>query len=236
MTTHILAMGGGGFSQSEGYLATPLDRYLVSLTDVRSPLVCFVPTGSGDNGVYISRFTNAYSHLQVRTCVLSLWEGAADSVQRMDEVDVFFVGGGSTINTLALWHVHGVTRKFRDIALDPDRNVVIGGMGAGASVWYQACTTDSFGRGVEPLTQGLGLLEGSFCPHYDSESERAPHFVEFVDTGALPDGWGADNGAAIHYIDGKPHAFLSERDGAVIHRVEQDENGATVTVAEMTRL
>ena len=33
MTTHIVAMGGGGFSSSEDYRPPSLDRYILSLTD-----------------------------------------------------------------------------------------------------------------------------------------------------------------------------------------------------------
>lgn len=236
MTTHIVAMGGGGFSTSEGYRATSLDRYILSLTDAASPLVCFVPTASADSGLYISRFTNAYSHLHARTCVLTLWEGAADSVDRMDDVDIFVVGGGNTFNMLALWNAHGVSHLFAERANDSGRDVVLAGLGAGGAVWHEACTTDSYGRGVTALNHGLGLVKGSFCPHYDSEAERAPQFSRFVDLGELPSGWGADNGAAIHYVDGKVEGFIAENDDVAIYRVEQDEEGVSTTRQTMTVL
>ncbi|HYO85447.1 MAG TPA: peptidase E [Dermatophilaceae bacterium] len=229
MTTHIVAMGGGGFSTSEGYRATSLDRYILSLTDVPSPLVCFVPTASADSGLYISRFTNAYSHLRARTCVLTLWEGAADSVDRMDEVDVFVVGAGNTFNMLALWNAHGVSHLFAELAADTTRDVVLAGVGAGGAIWHEACTTDSYGRGIAALNHGLGLVPGSFCPHYDSEAARSPLFSRFVDLGELPSGWAADNGAAVHYVDGTATEFLAESEGSAIYRVQQDEEGVGVT-------
>lgn len=236
MTTHIVAMGGGGFSTSEGYRATSLDRYILSLTDAASPLVCFVPTASADSGLYISRFTNAYSHLHARTSVLTLWEAAADSVDRMDEVDVFVVGGGNTFNMLALWNAHGVSHLFAQRAADKSRNVVLAGLGAGGAVWHEACTTDSYGRGITALNHGLGLVKGSFCPHYDTEAERAPQFSRFVDLGELPGGWGVDNGAAIHYVDGEVTDFLAETEDNAVYRVEQDEEGVGVTRQQMTVL
>lgn len=236
MTTHIVAMGGGGFSSSEGYAATSLDRYILSLTDAKNPLVCFVPTASGDNGLYVSRFMNAYSHARARTSVLTLWEGAAASLARLDEVDVFLVGHGNTVNMMALWAAHGVSRKLRDIALDPSRDVVLAGSGAGGSAWFEACTTDGYGAGISPFPHGLALVEGSFCPHFDREVERRPQFKEFVDTSQLPSGFGADNGAALHFIDGRLEGHYAEREGATIYRVEQDENGATITPQPMTVL
>ncbi len=236
MTTHIVAMGGGGFSSSEGYAATSLDRYILSLTDASNPLVCFVPTASGDNGLYVSRFMNAYSHAHARTSVLTLWEGAAASLSRLDEVDVFLVGGGNTVDMMALWAAHGLSRKLQDIALDTCRNVVLAGSGAGGSAWFEACTTDGYGAGISPFPHGLGLVEGSFCPHFDGEADRRPQFKEFVDTSQLPSGWGADNGAALHFIDGELQGCYAERDGAMVYLVEQDENGAEISPQRMTVL
>ncbi|WP_168583020.1 Type 1 glutamine amidotransferase-like domain-containing protein [Gephyromycinifex aptenodytis] len=235
MSTHLVAMGGGGFSSSEGYAATSLDRYILSLTDATNPLVCFVPTASADDGIYVSRFINAYSPLGVRTCVLTLWSGAADAIARMEEVDVFVVGGGNTLNMLALWNAHGVSRRFRDLAADSSHDLVLAGVSAGGAIWHEGCTTDSFGSGVAALNHGLGVVPGSFCPHYDSEPERAPQFKEFIDTTQLPSGWGVDDGAALHYVDGKFADCVTEKEGASVYRVEQDENGATIAEQD-TRL
>ncbi|MBW3083974.1 hypothetical protein KEM60_00157 [Austwickia sp. TVS 96-490-7B] len=236
MSTHIVAMGGGGFSTSEGFAATSLDRYVLSLTEAPNPLVCFVPTASGDNGLYVSRFMNAYSRSRARTSVLTLWEGAAASLARLDEVDVFLVGGGNTVNMMALWAAHGVSRKVMDIAHDPSRNVVLAGVGAGGAAWFEACATDGYGTGVSPFPHGLGLLPGSFCPHFDGEADRRPQFKEYVDTGQLPSGYGADNGAALHFVDGQLAGCYAERDGATVYRVDQHENGASITAQPMTVL
>ena len=228
MTTHIVAMGGGGFSSSEDYRPTSLDRYILSLTDATNPLVCFVPTASADDGLYVSRFINAYSS-HVRTCVLTLWSGAADAIARMDDVDVFLVGGGNTLNMLALWSAHGLGNRFRSYAQDPSRDVVLAGVSAGGSVWHEGCTTDAYGSGISPLALGLGLVPGSFCPHYDSEADRAPQYKEFIDTSQLPSGYGVDDGAAIHYVDGQLEACVAERAGAGVHQLVQHENGVSVT-------
>lgn len=215
--------------------ATAADRYLLSLTDATNPLVCFVPTASADDGLYVSRFMNAYNALHVRTSVLTLWSGAADAIKRMEEADVFVIGGGNTVNLLALWAAHGVGDKFKALA-DSGKNLVIGGMAAGAAAFFEGCTTDGYGNGIAALPFGLGMVPGSFCPHYNSEPERAPQFKEYVDTSALPSGWGAEDGAGIHFIDGAADRFWSERAGATVYRVEQDENGATVTEQQTTAL
>ena len=58
--------------------------------------------------------------------------------------------------------------------------------------------TDSFSTGnLAPLSDGLGLLRGSCCPHYDGEEERRPAFHRFIESGELSGGWAADDGAAL---------------------------------------
>ena len=66
----------------------------------------------------------------------------------------FYVGGGSTLNLLALWRAHGVDAVLADLAARDD--AVLAGVSAGANCWYEACSTDSFGP-LAPLRDGLGL-------------------------------------------------------------------------------
>ncbi len=85
MTTHILALGGGGFSMSNRGEPTALDRHILDLSGKSSPLVCFAPTAAADDPVYVNRFLAAYSALGVRNMVLTLWQGAAESVERLSQ-------------------------------------------------------------------------------------------------------------------------------------------------------
>ena len=67
--------------------------------------------------------------------------------------------------------------------------VVMAGMSAGANCWFEACTTDSFLLGrADPLLDGLGLVPGSFTPHYDGEEARRPAVHALIGAGTLPDG------------------------------------------------
>ncbi len=84
----------------------------------------------------------------------------------------------------------------------------------------------------------MGL--GSFCPHDDGEAERAPVYVAAVSSGDIPGGYAADDGAAVHYVAGRPHAFVSERDGAQVFQVmASSESGSSDILVQpepMTRL
>ena len=216
MTTHIVTMGGGGFSMSPTGAPTNLDRYLVELTGRRSPLVCFVPTASADDPTYVRKFLTGYASLGVRTMVLTLWQDAAASLDRLPQADLVLVGGGSTVNLLALWRAHGVDRVLIDM-MGPGRDLVLGGLSAGAACWYQGCVTDSFGD-VRVLPDGLGILQGSFCPHWDGESNRQPIFTDAIAAGLLPAGYAADDGAALHWVDAKLSGGVAEREGARVAR------------------
>jgi peptidase E len=217
MTTHLVAMGGGGFSMAEDDLPTALDGHLLALADTPDPLVCFAPTASADNPDYVKRFLTAYGALGVRTCVLTLWTDAAESVARLEDVDVLVVGGGSTVNLVALWTAHGVPDRLR--RLSAERDLVLAGLSAGANCWFEACTTDAFGPEIEPWVGGLGMVPGSFCPHFDSEPSRRPVFARAVAERRIPAGYAADDGAAVHHVDGVVRGYLSERPGAGVYRV-----------------
>lgn len=230
MSAHIVTMGGGGFAMNPSGAPTELDRYLLELASVRSPQVCFVPTASADDPGYINRFLVSYGTLGVRPMVLTLWDNARESIRRLPEADVVLVGGGSTVNLMALWEAHGVTKVMRELAATEGK--VLAGISAGANCWFEACSTDSFG-GFDPWRGGLGLLPGSFCPHFDGEAERAPKFANWVADGSLPAGWACDDGAAIHWEDGQPRDFLAERPGAKAYRVESSlAPGASGVVVE----
>ena len=216
MTRHIVAMGGGGFSMSQFGEPTKLDRYLVQVTGKDHPHVCFAPTASGDDPAYVRRFLTAYGALGVRTSVLTLWQDAATAVDRLAEADLLFVGGGSTVNLMALWTAHGVLRVIRQRYAEG--SLVLAGISAGAACWYSGCVTDSFGD-LRPWHGGLGLVPGSFCPHLDGEPGRRPIYTDAVATGALPHGYAADDGAGVHYRDETPQAFICERPGQVVYRV-----------------
>lgn len=217
MTAHIVAMGGGGFATSALGDPTNLDRYLVELTGKASPLVCFVPTASADDPQYINRFLVAYGTLGIRPMVLTLWQDAANAVARIQQADLILVGNGSTVNMLALWEAHGVHRAIRKRYEAGD--VVLAGTTAGANAWFQGCVTDSFGD-YRAWEGGLGLLQGSFCGHFDHEDGRVGVYTDAVASGALPGGWACDDGAGVHFADGVFAGCVADAPGRRVFSVQ----------------
>ncbi|MDF3070927.1 MAG: pepE [Polyangiaceae bacterium] len=70
------------------------------------------------------------------------------------------------------------------------------GVSAGMNCWFEASNTDSFGP-LSLLKDGLGLLPGAACPHYDGEAKRRASFHESIKEGAALAGFAADDGAAF---------------------------------------
>lgn len=217
----LVAMGGGGFSMEPD---NPLlDDFVLSLARRDRPRVCFVPTASGDSTPYIARFYRAFVGRCEPFDLTLLDSGSlprrprrtADLAAFVAEQDVFYVGGGNTANLLAVWRTHGLDRLLMQAWRS---GVVLAGISAVMICWSQASLTDSFG-GLEPLNDGLGLLDGSACPHYDGEPGRREAYHRMVSRGA-PSGYAADDGAALYFIGRRLQEVVSSRPNASAYRVE----------------
>jgi dipeptidase E len=188
----ILAFGGASLLASS--IDGPLHQYLLDLTGVARPRICYVGTAGGDQAEYLAAFY-AFFASRAEATHLALFSRQVDDIERLLlEQDVIYVGGGNTANMLAVWRTHGV-----DVALRRawESGVVLGGPSAGAMCWFEAGLSDSFGPGLAPLKDGLRFLKGSFCPHYDSESLRRPRYQELVGSGALADGYAVDDSVGL---------------------------------------
>ncbi len=220
----IVAMGGGGFSMEPD---NPLlDDFILGLAGKPRPKVCFVPTASGDAAGYVLRFYQAFPLKRAEASFLGLFPRTEPDLRAFVlSQDVIYVGGGSTVNLLAVWRAHGLDTILREAW---DAGVVLCGLSAGALCWFEAGSTDSFGNGLAPLTDGLGFLPGSCCPHYDGEAERRPTFHQFI-AGGLPNGYGVDDSTALHFIGTQLVEAVSSVPTAQAYRVECHEDAVIET-------
>lgn len=206
-------MGGGGFMADR---ASPLDDFMLSLSSAARPRVCFVPTPSGDADRGIAAFFEAFAARECEPSCMRLFGVPADPVAQLATQDVIYVSGGNTANALAIWRLHGVDGALRDAWR---RGAVLGGVSAGANCWFECSVTDSFDAGLDPLHDGLGLVPGSFCPHYDGEERRRPVYRSLVAGGFAP-GYAADDGAAFHFVGTELREVVTSAAGARGYRVD----------------
>jgi dipeptidase E len=222
MSGHVVAIGGGGLDATG-----PILRFLLGLSERDRPRVCFIPTASGDSADYVANFYRAFTPLECVPSDLTLFDRKVEDLAGfVREQDVFYVGGGNTASLLGVWRAHGLGELLRNAHR---AGAVLAGSSAGMNCWFQASTTDSYGRErLAPLHDGLGLVTGSACPHYDAEEQRRPLYHALIADG-FPAGYAADNQAAIHFEDGdlveaiscNPAAkayYVELRDGEVLER------------------
>lgn len=212
---HIVALGGGAFSmEPENPL---LDDYILSLARNRSPRVCFVPTGSGDSESYTLRFFDAFAGRACRPSYLPLFKRKAGSLRDfVFRQDVIYVGGGNTINLLAIWRAHGLDQILREAASE---GIVLCGISAGSLCWFESGVTDSFGPELAAFNNGLGFIKGSNCPHYDGEPNRRPSYHRLIAVG-LAAGYAAEDSCALHFENGKLKEAVSSRPTAKAYHVK----------------
>ena len=210
----IIAMGGGGFSTETSPL---LDDYVIAAARRPNPRVLFIPTASGDSSDNIARYYRALA----RRCEarhLELFRRTAEELRaHVLDHDVIYVGGGNTVNMLAIWRAHGFDQILRDALAS---GIVLAGVSAGAVCWFEGTITDSFGPLVE-LKDGLGLLPGVLVPHYDGEIERRRVLHGAIKAGAWPSAIAVDDGCAVVFKDRELVEVVTSRPHSAAYRVEK---------------
>jgi len=217
----ILALGGASLLPNS--IDGALHQYLLDLTGLERPRICFIGTAGGDSHEYVASFY-AFFARRAEASHLALFDRRVDDIGAfLAAQDVIYVGGGNTANMLAIWRAHGVDRALKDAW---ESGVILAGPSAGAMCWFEAGLTDSFGPGLGPLRDGLRFLKGSFCPHYDSESLRRPRFQELVGSGALPDGYAVDDSVGLLFAGRDLAEAVAVLPETRAFRVERSRAGA----------
>jgi peptidase E len=226
----IVAMGGGQWPDD------PIYRFIFDLTGAQRPKVLYLPTAVGDADRGVATFYRTFPSHSFEPSDLALFHRTVEDLRSVVLTqDVVLVSGGNTVNMLAIWRAHGLDEILREAW---DAGVVLTGGSAGANCWFEASTTDSFLLGrADPLSDGLGFVPGSFCPHFDSEPSRRPSFRRLVGEGALPPGIGCDDLAAVHVAGTEVVEVLASDVGAGATRLEPGERGDVVEIPfEVRRL
>lgn len=203
----------------------PIHRYAAQLAHAESsPKLCFLNTAFGDKAEGIAAIYGAFGPTEFQVSHLSLFPmpNILDIRAHLLSQDIIWVMGGSVVNLLAVWRAHGLDEILHEAWRS---GVVLGGVSAGSICWHQGGTTDSFGLGLQPVTNGLGWLPFSNGVHHDSEAQRRPLFRSLVGEGILPHGFATDDGAALIYQDTELAEAVATREGAGAYEVTQSALG-----------
>lgn len=197
------------FIYGSGKHTYPFLKYMAEITGKVKPNMCFVPTASGDDKEYIESFYDVCAELNVEPHILRVWissysqqETYSDIINKMDAV---VVGGGNTLNMLAIWKAQGIDLLLKRAY---ENGVVMGGGSAGSICWFNGGTTDSRPKELS-IVKGMAFIDKSHCPHYNSEKYRRPLYHENILKENLSDGYACDDRAAIHFINEKVERAVS---------------------------
>jgi peptidase E len=220
----IVAFGGGGFSMEWGN--TLLDDRVLALTGVERPRVCFLPTASGDADHYIVRFYRAFASSRCEPSHISLFRretGVGDPRAHLLAQDLVYVGGGSLVSLLGTWRAHGLDLTLREAWRG---GVVLCGGSAGSLCWFSHAVS-AFHEGPPRLIEALGFLPWSNAVHYADEPGRRTAFRDAVAAG-MPSGYGAGDGAALHFVGTELAEVVTSRPGArAVYVAPDGEGGVT---------
>src|SRR6187549_1355845 len=151
-------------------------QYLASLTNKSNPKICFVPTASADNAQSIANWYANCEDLPVKPYVLRTFINSNPSQKSFEEMimsmDAIIVGGGNTLNMLGIWKAQGIDTVLKKAY---NNGIVLSGGSAGSLCWFTSGYSDSRPKEMT-IIEGLGFLNFSHSPHYNSQPERRPLF------------------------------------------------------------
>ncbi len=217
----ILAIGGGGFMMENE--PSPIDNYILQLTEKDKPRICFVSTASGDLPEHIDKFYAAFSSRRCAPSHLVFFREHGlnalplhDFVKHLLNQNAIFVGGGNTRSALAVWREWGVDLVFRE---GLNSGILLAGMSAGAMCWFECGLTDSFWQtGYRPLPC-LGFLSGGCGVHYNQDATRRSRVHAAIEARAVPESMTIDDYAAVLFSGGSVERVVSWREGSTAYRI-----------------
>ncbi len=184
-------------------------KEIIKLTGKEKPRICYLPTASGDSEQGIIRWYELVSDLSVEPHVQKVWISSYNMKESFEEVllsmDAIMVGGGNTLNMMAIWKAQGIDGVLRKAL---ERGIVLSGGSAGSLCWFVNGTTDSRPKELS-VVEGLGFLPFSHSPHYHSEEYRQPLYHKNIENGIFKDGYAMDDFSGIIFKNGKPFRVVS---------------------------
>ncbi|MGC9344797.1 MAG: Type 1 glutamine amidotransferase-like domain-containing protein, partial [Bacteroidales bacterium] len=183
-------------------------KYLAKLTNKDRAKICFLPTAAADNPRVAEYWFNLSSGISIEPSVLITFISSSPEQQSFEqqimESDAIIVGGGNTLNMIAIWKAQGIDTLLRKAY---NKGIIMAGGSAGSLCWFTGGYTDSRPQELT-LMEGLGFLDFSHSPHYQNPT-RKELFQKAILKGDLNSGYGCDDGAGLLFINGKMVKALS---------------------------
>ena len=225
----VIFVAGDAFDDSK-----PFIKYVADLTRKTNPKICFIPTASADNPYVISSWYASCVDLPLRPFVMRTFIGSSPSQKTFEEfilsMDAIIVGGGNTLNMLGIWKAQGIDTVLKKAY---NKGIILSGGSAGSLCWFTGGYSDSRPKELT-IIEGLGFLNFSHSPHYNSEPKRRPLFQQGILKGKLQPGYACDDQAGLLFINGalkrsvsqnaeNNNYFVSVVDGKIVEKLLPSE-------------
>ena len=125
------------------------------------------------------------------------------------------MGGGNTKSMLAVWREWKLDKLLLKAY---NRGAILCGVSAGAICWFEKGVTDSWASNLNVM-DCMGFVDGCCCPHYDGEKDRRPSVSKFITDSVFGSCYALDDGAALHYKNGKLYTAVTFFEGAGAYEV-----------------
>jgi peptidase E len=197
------------FAAGSGITSKVFIRYIAEMTRKPNPRICHIPTATGDNpNTIINWYTNCEDlplrPYVMRTYINSLYTPLSFEEQLLS-MDAIIVGGGNTLNMMAIWKAQGIDLALRKAY---DAGIILAGGSAGSLCWFNEGSTDSRPKELT-VVQGLGFLNFSHSPHYLREAGRRPLYHQLIGSGMMGPGYACDDDAAMIFVNGRLRTAVS---------------------------
>lgn len=221
----IICIGGGSLKEKS---TLKIDEYIANLAKQRAgekrAYGLFIGTASHDCMPAFNSFRKTYtSNFDIKAdCLLLV--NVDTPIEKINDkfskADLIYVGGGDTIYMLEKWKEKGITDKIIDAY---NRGVIICGLSAGAICWFKNMYTDSVlatgKEGEYSYFNGLGILDGTCCPHYNLRKEDFNASVKNCDIKPI---FALEDDSAIAFTDGVFERAITSGGNAFKLEVEKD--------------
>jgi len=225
MRRFFIAIGGGELREKE---TLKIDAFIANLAKTHAGegnrgYALFFPTASHDSKPYFNTFRKTYTSefdLKADLVLLTTGEMSMEKAEeKIKKADMIYVGGGDTKFLMDTWIEKGIDRMIINAYLN---GTPLCGLSAGAICWFSKMYSDADimagTSGEYKVMDGLALILGFCCPHYDNR----PEFDEEVIKAGVPSLALENNSAAI-FVDEQLVGALSS--GGNVYIIEPDGNG-----------
>ena len=226
----IICIGGGGFGRNPKQRI--IENYILEQSKSSIPNILFIPTASAEDKSYIVNFYSCFNGLSCVPSHINFFERTPRLESIINKADVIYIGGGNTKSMLAVWREWKLDKLLLKAY---NKGTVLSGVSAGAICWFETGVTDSWASNLNVI-DCMGMLKGSCCPHYESETDRRPSVHKFIKDKKLSSVYAIEDGAAIHFKDNAPYKNLSFFKDAKVLKVEEDNGIIKENIQKMNSL